>query len=303
MAANTAAAKPNVWYPARPWGFRLLRSFVLVYLGVMGILYFIQTSIIFPGAQTQGQAFAVVYPPTGTELVHLKSVSGEQIVALFGPALDADGRPHPDAAHRPSLIYFYGNGMCLRDTLYDIDRFRRLGLNVLAPDYVGYGMSSGRPSERGCYETADACYDYLIARKDIDESKVVAGGWSLGGAVAIDLAARRPIARLAIFSSFTSMRDMARRSFPFLPVSLLLRHRFESDRKLPEVRCPILIGHGQADTLVPAGMSDRLASVARTEVTRLNIEGADHNDFFATGGSNIFEALEQFLDPLSRAAE
>jgi pimeloyl-ACP methyl ester carboxylesterase len=190
--------------------------------------------------------------------------------------------------------------MCLRDTLYEVQRFRCLGLNVIVPEYVGYGMSSGRPSEQGCYAAAEAAYDYLTGRPDIDPTKVAACGWSLGGAVAVDLALRRPIAGLALFSSFTSMADMARRSFPFLPVSLLLRHRFESDRKIPSVRCPILIGHGLSDSIVPPVMADRLEALARARVTRLGIEGADHNDFFAIGHGRIFTALDEFLGPLSQ---
>jgi uncharacterized protein len=93
---------------------------------------------------------------------------------------------------------------------------------------------------------------------------------------------------------------MAMRSFPFLPVSLLLRHHFDSKRKLPLVRCPVLIGHGSRDSIVPPVMADELSEVCGAPVTRLVIDEADHNDFFAVGDGKIFTALEQFLEPLSR---
>ena len=71
--------------------------------------------------------------------------------------------------------------------------FRRLGANVMIPDYVGYGLSGGSPSEAGCYATADTAYEHLKGRKDVDPGKIVAAGWSMGGGVAVDLAARRPV--------------------------------------------------------------------------------------------------------------
>jgi uncharacterized protein len=292
--------RPTWRNAARRWIWRVLQIAALVYLGLMGILYSLQTWLIFPGAATQGRPDAMTVAPPGAELVTLRTGDGERIVALFGPALAQDGRPHPDASHRPSLLYFYGNAMCLRDTLPDIEQFRRLGMNVLVPEYVGYGMSSGRPSEQGCYASADAAYSYLVGRPDVDATKVVAGGWSLGGAVAIDLAVRRPLARVAVFSTFTSVADMARRSFPFLPISLLLRHRFDSLGKIPELRSPILIGHGVSDSLVPASMADQLELAAKVQVTRLRIERADHNDFFAVGSGKICTALKEFLEALSQ---
>lgn len=283
----------------RRWAVRGLWGILLVYLGLMAVLYSLQTELIFPGARSRGRAEAVVTPPPGAELVTLSTAGGNRVVALFGPALTADGRPHPDAAHRPSLIYFYGNGMCLNDARFEFDRLRQLGANVLLPEYVGYGMSDGQPSEAGCYATADAALEYLERRPDVDRGKVVLAGWSLGGAVAIDLASRRQVSGLAIFSAFTSMTDMARVHYPFLPISLLLRHRFESEAKLTSITCPIFIGHGQDDAVIPFAMSDRLAAASKGPVTRLNIAGADHNDFFAVGAGIIYPALGQFLELLS----
>ena len=87
---------------------------------------------------------------------------------LRAGAARAEGSPTPRPSRRPTLLYFYGNGMCLNDALDAFDHFRRLGANVLIPEYVGYGMSGGQPSESGCRATADAAYDHLQRRKDVD---------------------------------------------------------------------------------------------------------------------------------------
>jgi uncharacterized protein len=160
-------------------------------------------------------------------------------------------------------------------------------------------MSAGKPSERGCQGTADAAYEYLVRTRGIKPDRIVLGGWSLGGAVAIDLASRRHAAGLIAFSSFTSGVDMAHRLVPFLPASLLLRHRFDSIGKISRITCPILIGHGRQDRIVPFDMGQRLARTAGGPVTTLWIDEADHNDFFDVAGPRVDRAIQRFLEQLA----
>ncbi len=272
----------------------VLRIVAAVYLVVMAVFFGLQARIIFPGASSQGQPYAKLQPQGGTEVVELATARGERVVALHGPALTNDGRADPEAAARPTLIYFYGNAMCAADAREQLDQFRRLGLNVIVPDYLGYGMSGGHASEKGCQVTANVVYDYLVAKRGVEPGRIIAGGWSLGAAVAIDLAARHQVGGLIAFSAFTSGIDMGRRILPFAPVSLLLRHRFESQRKIAKIHCPTLIGHGQSDTLIPFEMGEKLAASAGGPVTTLWIEGAGHNDFFDTGGRRIDQAIARF---------
>ena len=275
---------------------RIARFTGVFYLLFTVVMFSIQTRIIFPGQDTQGQPFAEVRPRPGTELVRLQTADGIRIVALHGPALYPDGSPDPHAADRPTLLYFYGNAMCLSSSEAEFDRFRRLGLNVMIPEYVGYGMSGGKVSERGCQQTADAAYEHLVETRRIKPGRIVLGGWSLGGAVAIDLASRKPAAGLIAFSSFTSGVDMAHKIVPFLPASLLLRHRFDNIGKIPRITCPILIGHGRQDRIVPFDMGRRLAKAARAPVTTLWIDEGDHNDFFDAGGPRVARTVGHFVN-------
>jgi hypothetical protein len=277
---------------------RWLRGGLAFYLVGLLLIATFQERIIFPGHATQGRPDAVVEPGPDTELLSLRTARGDRVVALFGAALTADGRPRPDAARRPTLLFFYGNAMCLATARDLLDDLRRIGVNVLIPEYAGYGMSSGRPSEANCYATVDASLEHLKKRKNIDPNRIVVGGWSLGAAVAIDLAAREKTAGLISLSGFTSGVEMGRRLMPFLPVRLLLRHRFASVDKIGRVACPIFVGHGADDHIIPAEMADRLAAAARAPVTRRIIPGADHNDFFLVGGDDLLQALGRFLDSL-----
>src|SRR5439155_8969155 len=173
--------------------------------------------LIFPGAATQGHPDAVVRPAGGAQIVSLTASTGDTVTALFGPALTPDGRPHSDALHRPTILYFYGNGMCMADCEGQFEKFRRRGFNMMVPDFLGYGMSGGKPSEQGVYATADACFEHLLTRRDVDAKKIVPFGWSLGSAAAIHLASTRQVPCLVLVSAVTSIADMARSVFPIMP--------------------------------------------------------------------------------------
>src|SRR5687767_2957357 len=299
-SVTDATPSPRPTWKRRVW--RVARVLLVSYLGTVLVLSLLQTTMIFPGAATQGQKHAVVRPMPGSELLSLRTKGGETVAALFGPALTPDGKQHQQARSRPTILFFYGNGMCMADALGIFLELRRQGANVIVCDYVGFGMSSGKPSEQGCYDTADAVYAHAVGRADVDPKKIVPMGWSLGAATAIDLASRQPVAGLATFSAFTSMSDMARRVLPIFPSSLLLKHRFENERKLANLSCPIFIAHGVRDSIIPSAMSQRLAMIAGLRcVDRMFIEEADHNAFFEVGGPELSSRIKAFLDRLDAA--
>jgi fermentation-respiration switch protein FrsA (DUF1100 family) len=281
-------------HPALVWTSRGLRIVALGFGGFLVVVYFLQGRIIFPGAATQGADQSKVRPRSGTELVTLTTASGDRVAALFGPALSPDGHALPDASSRPALIYFYGNAMCLAYCDDEFDRFRRLGLNVLIPDYIGYGLSGGKASEIGCRETAEAGFENLRSR-GFPANRIIAAGWSLGGAVAIDLASRHPVGGLIAFSTFTNTRDMGKTIFPIALPRWFFRDRFESLRKISDVHCPILLGHGRRDSLIPFSMSERLLAATNPTAPRIVIDEADHNDFFQIGGRKLWEAIAKFV--------
>lgn len=283
---------------------RLLRvagvTLALGYLAQVLLLFVFQDGLLFVGGSTRGRAAHA--PSRGTELVRVPARTGDIVALQFAPALKSDGARDPKAATRPTLIYFYGNGTCLKTCQPQVERLRRYGANVLATEYVGYGMSTGKPSEAGCYATADAAYDYLLSRPDVDPRRIVSAGGSLGGAVAIDLASRRPVAGLATFMTFTCLGDVAQGHFPWVPVAPLLHSRFDSIQKIRRVDCPILLVHGTKDRMIPHAMQARLASAAAAPVTQVVVPEGTHNDLFDIGEEEIAAAFRQFLAALPQGA-
>src|ERR1051326_9091356 len=258
----------------------------------------LQNWMIFPGAATQGRRKLTPQPGDATELVELKTPTGERITALFGTALDPDGLVRSDAHARPTCLYFYGNAMCLADCDEIFAHLRRLGCNVMIPEFLGYGMSQGKAGEAAVYATAKAAYDHLAQRGDINAEKVIVAGWSLGAAAAVHLASSEAVAGLMIFSAFTSMKELVRRLFPYTPPAMILKHHFENERKISAVRCPVLIVHGVHDSIIPFEMSRRLAAAA-PGARHLSIAAADHNDLFALGGPEIWPAVQWFVEELA----
>jgi fermentation-respiration switch protein FrsA (DUF1100 family) len=267
----------------------LAGALIVCFAGVTAVRGSLETMLVFPGAATQGRA--VLPPSDDYELVPLQTPDGTRIVAQFGGALAPDGKASPDAGRAPTVIFFYGNGACAAYMAAEFHRFRRMGANIIMPDYPGYGMSAGKPSEGGFYAAADAAYDYILQRPGIDRGRIVAVGWSMGGAVAIDLAARRKVAALETISAFTSLPAVAHAAVPWLPVKLILKSRFDNLAKIPSITCPIFIAHGTRDTIVPPGMAGQLAAATRARVAPYMVEGAGHNDVFETGGDALWAAM------------
>lgn len=287
----------------RGWRRSLKRITLIIaafYLAIIALLFFLQEALIFPGRASQGQAYSAIRPWSDCQLVTLKTPDGHKVAALFGPALSPIGAPLQDARERPALLYFYGNGECLGGSHDKLNALRRRGVNVLMVDYLGYGQSEGTASETGCKAAALAAYEHLATRTDIDPRKILIGGFSLGGAVAIDLAAKKPCSGLMVCCSFTSLPEMAWSRYPMLALPFLLRHKFPSREAIAKVKVPTLVSYGALDRLIPPAMSDALASSAGGPVVRIAMKGAGHDDiaWVADEDREVGRALDAFLDKL-----
>ena len=193
------------------------------------------------------------------------------------------------------LLLFHGNATNLGTDLPRLQFFARLGVGFFEVDYRGYGKSEGSPDEAGLYQDADAAYRYLVEAGGHKPSEIFLHGQSLDGAVAIDLASRRECGGLIVESSFTSAREMARRMFLLPLLEYVPKSRFDSLRKISQVRCPVLIVHGAQDQVIPFSMGERLYAAAPEPKSFLPVEGAGHADNFIVGGERYQERLRNFM--------
>ena len=164
---------------------------------------------------------------------------------------------------------------------------QRHGLQVLLVDYRGYGGNPGTPTENGLAADSRAAHAYVAGRPDVDASRIVYFGESLGTAVAIDLAVEHPPAALVLRSPFTSMADVGRYHYPFLPVRHLLRDWFAAIDQIRRIRVPLLVIAGGRDRIVPIENSRRLYDAAGAPKTLLVLPNADHNDVELLAGEEM----------------
>lgn len=172
------------------------------------------------------------------------------------------------------------------------------GIASLLVDYRGYGGNPGTPSEHGLTLDARAARRYLAARRDVDPARIAYFGESLGSGVAVRLATEQPPWALILRSPFTSLADVGRHHYRFLPVGLLLRDRFPSLDRIHVVTSPLLVIAATHDSIVPTAQSERLFAAARPPKRLLMIENADHNDYELLAGPRVIAAIVDFLGEL-----
>lgn len=232
------------------------------YLAIASYFYLEQRAILFVSDRTD------IAPASagldGAEVLRLVTADGVPLVAwwLAGPGRD-------------TVLYFHGNGGALGDRVPRIRTLAALGFSVLAIDYRGYGGSGGQPSEAGLARDADAAYAVLRDR-GVAPDRLLVYGESLGTAVAVSLAARRPVGGLILDAPFSSVVDVAADRYWMLPVRWLLADPFRSDLAIRHVAAPILMLHGDRDDIVPIRYGRRLLSRAPPGARLETLEGAGH---------------------------
>lgn len=278
----------------------LLLAAVLYFLPLIGLGVF-QRFLVFGAAYSRQ---GVLDTPPRAVLLRLRTNCGDHFNADYGDALQADGSPDPGHSRRPTLLFFTGKGASLTSQSGLFQSLRRLDVNVLMPEYVGFGQSGGQESEANCYATARVSYTFLRTQPDIDQKRLFIAGYSLGSGVAVDLAAceiraKQPVAGLALFAAYTSMGDMGHQEYPLYPawlLRLILRYPFASDTKMPQITCPVLLVHSRADKLIPYAMSDKLTALCRGPVTRITVTHAGHAEYFSPLETTVFPALKCFTE-------
>lgn len=256
-----------------------------LYVGVLFVLLALEDRLLFPGA-TFGRPWSE--PPDYLQIrqLTLTSTHGESINAWFSA-------PEGWTPQAGAILFSHGNGINLSRLSDRAFRWRQsLGRAVLLYDYPGYGQSSGRPSEAGCYAAGEAAFHWLIEEAQVPAGEIILVGESLGGAVATELATQHIVRLLVLHGAFTSFPDMAQLRVPFYPARYLVRNRMDNVAKIGLIHCPLLLTHGTADAVVPFNQGERLLAAAHEPKRFIRREGHGHE---SPGTADFFETVKLFL--------
>ena len=234
--------------------------------------------------------------PVPPRLLTAKSAAHQTVHGWWWPSSDRDA---------PAVLYLHGSRWNLTGQLFRIRELHEMGFSVLAIDYRGFGKSAGDlPSEKAVYQDARIGWDELV-RLAPDPARRFIYGHSLGGAIAVDLAASLsaeagknrtavPAAGLVVESSFTTLADIARAlSYRWLPIQLLLTQKFDAVDKIADVRMPVVVVHGTDDRYVPVALGRALYQAAPEPKRLVVVDEGTHNDSLRLGEEEVEKAFSQ----------
>lgn len=260
---------------------------VLVVLAILTVgpasLWLLQRRLIYFPAGHLPPAEAVL---PGWDEVNLNTEDGLTLQAWY----------RSPASTAAVVIVFNGNAGNRADRAPLGAALARGGFGVLLVDYRGYGSNEGHPTEDGLALDARAARRHV--HEDAPGHPICYFGESLGAAVAVELAAEFPPAGLVLRSPFTSLADVARVHYPFLPVQFMLRDRYPSSERIASIDAPLLVIAGSADSIVPVSQSEAVYRAAARPERLLVIDGADHNDSELLAGAALIEAVTDFIASL-----
>lgn len=266
--------------------WRIVRIPLIAYVVVVLVAMWGENQLIFiPSNATVGD-----WQPEGLrfEDAEFQAADGTKLHGWFVPA------ENPSAV----VLFCHGNAGNITHRIDLMEAMQNdVGTSILVFDYRGYGRSEGSPDEPGVLQDARAARRWLSERTGVAEQDIVLMGESLGGGVAVDLAAKDGARALVLEDTFTSLPDMAAYHYWWLPVRLLMRSRLDSLSQIGDYHGPLLMYHGDSDTIVPISYAERLFAAANEPKTFLVQRGADHND---PRSIEFYSALKAFLESTRR---
>jgi uncharacterized protein len=266
----------------------ILALLVLAALGYgAAVLYLVsqETRLVFQA----GRTLSATRPDFQFDQIDLPRADAARQFAWIMPAPGAS----PDS---PWVLFLHGNAATIaaKVNIAHYRELRKLGLNVMAPEYRGFGGLEGIPTEAALRADAHAAYDYLRTVRKVPASRLVIYGWSLGSAVAVTLASEVDAAGLILEGAPASLIDIGQQQYPFFPIRLLMRNPFESIERIDRVRAPILFLHSPEDAVIPIAEGRRLYEAARGEKTFVEVRGG-HVNATTLDTDHFYGAIRTFL--------
>ena len=260
----------------------ILTIFVIYFL-VLVFLYFYQRNLLY-------------HPNENNYSEDKISVDIEKVKIQTSDNIDLLGWYHEkNLKDYKTLVYFHGNAGSLENRIHKLNHFQNMNINFLIIAWRGFNGNKGKPSERGLYVDGKSAIDWLI-KKGVDEKNLILYGESLGTGVATHLAQNKNYVGVILETPFTSMVDAAKNFYPYVPINLLLKDKFENFKKVKNINAPILVMHGEVDKIVPFSMGKKIYEIANNPKYSYFTKYDDHMMEY---DENLVLALKSFFNSLN----
>jgi len=222
---------------------------LLIYLSVLIYLFFFQRNLLYHPNENNysGDKLKV-----DIEEVQIKTSDNINLLGWF----------HKKNLNKfKTIVYFHGNAGRLENRIHKLNHFKDMNINFLIISWRGFSGNSGNPSEQGLYKDGKSAIDWL-KNMGLEDKDIIIYGESLGTGIATEIAQNKKFAGLILETPFTSMIDAAKNVYPYIPVGLLLKDRYENDKKIKNINIPLLVMHGEEDQIIPFKMGKKIYEIA-----------------------------------------
>ena len=263
--------------------FLLIQIIVLIYFLIISFLYFYQRNLMY-------------HPDENNYFGDQLSVDIKEVKVRTSDNIELLGWYHEkDIKKYKTILFFHGNAGSLENRIHKLNHFRDMNINFLIIAWRGFSGNKGKPTEEGLYEDGKSAFDWLMS-KGVKEENIVIYGESLGTGVATHLSQNKNFAGVILETPFTSMIDAAKNFYPYIPVGLLLKDKFDNTNKIKNINSPILIMHGEVDQIVPFFMGKKIYEIANEPKYSYFTK---HDNHMMEYDENLIKALNSFLESLN----
>jgi fermentation-respiration switch protein FrsA (DUF1100 family) len=258
-------------------------TFVIFYFIIIIVVYIFQRNLLYHPSENNysGDELTV-----NIKKVKIKTKDSIELLAWYH---------NKNINHYKTILFLHGNAGSLENRIHKINYFKDMNVNFLIISWRGFSGNEGKPNETGLYEDARSAIDWL-KKKGVEEQNIIIYGESLGTGVAVEIAQNKNFAGIILESPFTSMVDAGKDKYPFLPVKILLKDKYESYKKIKNINIPILIMHGKADKIVPFSMGKKLYELANKPKYSYFSEYDDH---MMNYDKNLLKSLRDYIYSLN----
>ena len=261
----------------------ILSTLVVIYFIILFSTYFFQRSLLYHPQENNyfGDKLNV-----SIQKVKIKTKDGIELLSLYHKKNLNDYK---------TILFLHGNAGSLENRIHKINHFKNININFLLISWRGFSGNKGKPTEQGLYEDARSAVRWLKLN-GIDEDQIIIYGESLGTGIATEIAQNKNFAGIILESPFTSMIDAGKDKYPFLPVKLLLKDKYESNKKIKNIKSPILIMHGKLDKLVPFTMGKEIYELSNEPKY---FYFSEYDNHMMEYNDKLLKSLKSFINSLN----